>query len=133
MGKNRKKEKGHSVVDMDRRDFLKAASIGSAVTLLGIPLGSREARAEIPVFTAAQQSDLRTLDPHMHAERVCHIVDDTIHDPLVRRDSKNNLVPWLAEKYEHVDGKDWKFYLRKGVKFHNGNPFNAQSVKFTIE
>jgi peptide/nickel transport system substrate-binding protein len=72
------------------------------------------------------------MDPHMHAERVNHIVDDNIHDPLVRRDAKNNLVPWLAEKYEQ-EGKDWKFYLRKGVKFHNGSPFNAQSVKFSIE
>jgi len=121
---------GH--LGLNRRDFLKVAS-GSAVTLLGISLGPRRASAEIPVFTAAQQSDLRTLDPHMHADRVNHIVDDNIHDPLVRRDAKNNLIPWLAEKYEVVNGKDWKFTLRKGVKFHNGNPFDAKAVKFTIE
>lgn len=118
---------------MERRTFLKAGCIGSAVTLLGIPLGLREARAEIPVFTVAQASDLRTLDPHMHNERVSHIVDNNIHDPLVRRDAKNNLVPWLAEKYELVEGRNWKFYLRKGVTFHNGHPFNARSVKYTIE
>jgi peptide/nickel transport system substrate-binding protein len=118
---------------LERREFLKIAGAGSAVTLLGIPLGAGRASAEIPVFTAAQASDLRTLDPHMHAERVNHIVDDNIHDPLVRRDAKNNLVPWLAEKFEVVDGKDWKFTLRKGVKFQNGNPFDARSVKFTIE
>jgi peptide/nickel transport system substrate-binding protein len=128
--KDREKER---VLDLDRRDFLKIAGASSAVTLLGIPLGSGRAFAEIPVFTAAQASDLRTLDPHMHAERVNHIVDDNIHDPLVRRDAKNNLIPWLAEKYEVVNGKDWKFMLRNGVKFHNGNPFDARSVKFTIE
>ena len=122
-----------SVCGMDRRSFLKAGLIGSAVTLLGIPLGSRRAYAEIPEFTVAQASGLRTLDPHMHSERVNHIVDDNIHDPLVRRDAKNNLIPWLATGYEIVNGKDWKFTLRKGVTFHNGNPFNAGSVKFTIE
>jgi ABC-type transport system substrate-binding protein len=99
--KDREKER---VLDLDRRDFLKIAGASSAVTLLGIPLGSGRAFAEIPVFTAAQASDLRTLDPHMHAERVNHIVDDNIHDPLVRRDAKNNLIPWLAEKYEVVTG-----------------------------
>jgi peptide/nickel transport system substrate-binding protein len=133
MGKMIHDEKGQSVYDMDRRGFLKISLIGSAVTLLGIPLGSRRAYAEIPQFTVAQASGLRTLDPHMHSERVNHIVDDNIHDPLVRRDAKNNLIPWLATKYEIVEGKDWKFTLRKGVTFHNGNPFNAGSVKYTIE
>lgn len=133
MDRVRKKGEGRSSASMDRRTFLKLSSVGSAVTLLGIPLGSGRASAEIPVFTAAQASDLRTLDPHMHNERVNHIVDNNIHDPLVRRDAKNHLVPWLAEKYEIVDGRNWKFYLRKGIVFHNGNPFNARSVKFTIE
>ncbi len=118
---------------IDRRDFLKIGSGAAAVTLMGLPLGARRAWAEIPTFTVAQQSDLRTLDPHMHADRVNHIVDDNIHDPLVRRDAKNNLIPWLAEKYEVVNGKDWKFTLRKNVKFHSGNPFDARAVKFTIE
>ena len=118
---------------MNRRQFLKATSIGTAVTLLGIPLGRGTAKAQIPSFTIAQASGLRTLDPHMHAERVNHIVDDNIHDPLVRRNAKNKLIPWLAESYEIVDEKNWKFQLRKGVKFHNGNPFNARSVKYTIE
>jgi peptide/nickel transport system substrate-binding protein len=131
---NRQKDREQDgALGLDRREFLKFAGAGSAVTLLGIPLGPQRAFAEIPVFTAGQASDLRTLDPHMHADRVNHIVDDNIHDPLVRRDAKNNLIPWLAEKYEVVNGKDWKFTLRKGVKFHNGNPFDARSVKFTIE
>ena len=131
---NRQKDREQDgALGLDRREFLKIAGAGSAVTLLGIPLGPQRAFAEIPVFTAGQASDLRTLDPHMHADRVNHIVDDNIHDPLVRRDAKNNLIPWLAEKYEVVNGKDWKFTLRKGVKFHNGNPFDARSVKFTIE
>ena len=76
MKKMRHSVNGQSVYDMDRRSFLKVGLIGSAVTLLGMPLGSRKAYAEIPQFTVAQASGLRTLDPHMHSERVNHIVDD---------------------------------------------------------
>lgn len=133
MKKEMNGQNGQSGYDLDRRSFLKLGLIGSAVTLIGIPLGVRSAGAEIDSFTVAQGSGLRTLDPHMHSERVNHIVDDNIHDPLIRRNAKNDLIPWLAEKYEIVNGKDWKFYLKKGIKFHNGNPFDARSVKYTIE
>ncbi len=52
---------------------------------------------------------------------------------LQRKGPDGKLVPALAEKWEHPDELTWKFYLRKGVTFHNGNPFTAEDVKFTFE
>lgn len=52
---------------------------------------------------------------------------------LERKGSAGELVPALATKWERPDELTWKFYLRKGVKFHNGNSFNAMDVKFTFE
>lgn len=52
---------------------------------------------------------------------------------LQRKGSDGILAPALAERWERLDALSWKFYLRKGVKFHNGNPFNAADVKFTFE
>jgi peptide/nickel transport system substrate-binding protein len=52
---------------------------------------------------------------------------------LQRKGSEGTLVPALALKWEHPDLLTWRFYLRKGVKFHNGNDFNAADVKFTFE
>ncbi|MCJ7686688.1 MAG: ABC transporter substrate-binding protein, partial [Desulfobacteraceae bacterium] len=52
---------------------------------------------------------------------------------LQRKGSEGTLAPALAERWERLDALSWKFYLRKGVKFHNGNPFNAADVKFTFE
>jgi peptide/nickel transport system substrate-binding protein len=52
---------------------------------------------------------------------------------LQRKGSQGQLLPALAVKWEHPDLLTWRFHLRKGVKFHNGNAFNAADVKFTFE
>ena len=54
-------------------------------------------------------------------------------DGLLQRREDGKLYPALAERYEHPDLLTWKFYLKKGIKFHNGNPFTAADVKFTFE
>src|SRR6266567_1677145 len=57
-----------------------------------------------------------------------------IYDRLLDRDPKTfKPVPMLATSYKIVNDTTWEFKLRKGVKFHNGEPFTAQSVKATIE
>ena len=53
-----------------------------------------------------------------------------IYDRLVERDNQSKYHPHLAESWEEAaDGKSWVFHLRKDVKFHNGEPFNAEAVK----
>ncbi|MBC7359939.1 MAG: ABC transporter substrate-binding protein [Desulfacinum sp.] len=52
---------------------------------------------------------------------------------LQRKGPDGKLVPALAERWEHPDLLTWRLYLRKGVTFHNGNPFNAEDVKFSFE
>jgi peptide/nickel transport system substrate-binding protein len=52
---------------------------------------------------------------------------------LQRKGFDGTLAPALAERWERLDALSWKFWLRKGVKFHNGNPFTAADVKFTFE
>jgi len=45
-----------------------------------------------------------------------------------------NPVPGLAERWEAQEGaKVWIFYLRKGIRFHDGTPFNAEAVKFNFD
>jgi peptide/nickel transport system substrate-binding protein len=61
-------------------------------------------------------------------------IQSNIGDCLVWKDRKTGrFVPWLAERFERVNDKAWRFYLRHGVQFTNGEPFNAASAKFTLD
>lgn len=61
-------------------------------------------------------------------------VATNIFDGLTYRGPDLKLVPGLAESWEELDeGKRIRFKLRQGVKFHNGEDFNAAAVKFTFE
>lgn len=56
-----------------------------------------------------------------------------VFDSLLEKDEKG-LIPWLAEKWDiSPDGKTYTFYLRQGVKWHDGKPLTAQDVAFTLE
>lgn len=56
-----------------------------------------------------------------------------IYDTLVFADNTGKLVPQLATGWKNVDDLTWEFKLRQNVTFHNGEPFTADAVKFTLE
>jgi peptide/nickel transport system substrate-binding protein len=56
-----------------------------------------------------------------------------ITEPLVRITLDYEIIPWLAESWEQVDETTWRFNLRQGVKFHNGDDFNAEAAKWSID
>jgi peptide/nickel transport system substrate-binding protein len=79
-------------------------------------------------------ADISTLDPHMHNVRGMLIVGWQLFDNLLSRDPTTmKPVPHLAESWQLVDELTWEFKLRHGVRFHNGEPFNATTVKYNFE
>ncbi len=57
-----------------------------------------------------------------------------IFDTLVWKDSSGELIPWLATEWKGSDdGLTWTFTLRDGVKWHDGQPFTADDVIFSVE
>ena len=58
-----------------------------------------------------------------------NVATSLIYDRLVVQDADQSFHPHLAESWEEApDGMQWVFHLKKGVSFHNGEPFNAQAV-----
>lgn len=75
--------------------------------------------------------DVAGMDPGFLTENAQ--VVDNIYDRLVMRDEDMNLVPGLATEWSQVNDTTWEFKLREGVKFHNGEDFNADAVKYSID
>ena len=75
-----------------------------------------------------------TLDPHISGQANAFRVLINIVDGLVYWDQEGNVHPMLAERWRiSPNGKVYTFWLRKGVKFHDGTPFNAAAVKFSLD
>ncbi len=79
-------------------------------------------------------ADPDSLDPANTDSNPGEAVGHMVHNYLVRFDAKVNLHPDLATKWtQSKDGLSWTFTLRKGVKFHDGTPFNAEAVKYNFD
>jgi peptide/nickel transport system substrate-binding protein len=98
--------------------------------------------AMLPSCAGAQpQGELRVaipwtpenLDPTMNLSSIRAMVGVTMFDSLVGRDADNRIVPQLAESWRLVDDTTWQLKLRRSVVFHDGEPFNAEAVRFTFQ
>ncbi|MCL7749881.1 glutathione ABC transporter substrate-binding protein [Halalkalibacter alkaliphilus] len=81
----------------------------------------------------ANLSDAVALDPHGSNDTPSSNVAQNIYEALVEQDEDMELQPGLAESWEMVDDLTWEFYLREGVKFHDGSDFNADVVKANLD
>lgn len=97
------------------------------VTMFAVPALAKD------TLVVANIYDARTLDPIVQNEVATSGMCLHIYDTLIGLDQETNLVPMLAEKWERIDDVTYKFFLRQGVKFHNGEPFTAADVKYTVE
>ena len=80
----------------------------------------------------ANQGDLKSLDPYTLNETTTNAHLGHVYEGLTKRGKDLKVEPGLAERWEvSDDGLTWRFFLRKGVKFHNGNPFTADDVVFS--
>ena len=95
--------------------------------------GDEAPEAEAGQLVIAQSSDILTMDPHMHRNRPTQNVIHNVFESLVNQDNELTPVPELATEWEQVDDLTWRFHLREGVTFHNGEEFDAEDVKFSIE
>jgi peptide/nickel transport system substrate-binding protein len=113
---------------MTLRPKFKAALMAGfiAATLVATPA------AQAVTFRIADQGDITSMDPHSLNESLQLSFLQSTYEPLVARDKKLGMVPGLATKWTQTNPSTWRFDLRKGVKFHDGTPFTADDVLFTL-
>ena len=79
------------------------------------------------------QAAITSMDPHFHNLSPNNALSLHIFQPLIQRDENQKLVPGLATAWKALDDLTWEFKLRKNVRFHDGSPFTAEDVVFTLK
>lgn len=85
------------------------------------------------VLTIASGNDIVSFDIHNHNNTSTEAVHINMYNYLVRKDANQKIQPDLATSWYKLDDTTWEFKLRNDVKFHNGDPFTAADVKYTLE
>jgi len=108
-------------------------SLGLLLALLGLSSPGLAGQAE-RVITIAQYADAVSLDPQDTNDNASYSIEKPIIEGLIGFNEKMEQIPQLAEKWDaSPDARVYTFYLRKGVKFHDGTPFNAAAVKANFD
>lgn len=106
------------------------------LTLLGvaiaIPLMITPAIGGEKVITMGHGGEPSSLNP-LGADQPAQDRFASAFEPMVYIDADAKPIPQLATSWEIVDGNRWRFHLRKGVKFHNGEDFTVEDVSFTVD
>lgn len=112
-----------------RRGLLSLALTGS-LTLAG---WSATTLAQTKDLTIALSTPVTTVDPHFHNLSPNNAMAAHVFETLVKADASLKTYPGLAESWKALSDTEWEFKLRKGVKWHNGEPFTAEDVAATIK
>jgi peptide/nickel transport system substrate-binding protein len=114
-----------------RRDVLLGA--GAVLAAAAARPGPVSAQARKGEIVAGLSERMLTLDPANHYSISATSVLRHIYDPLIEVTNDSKFVPCLAESWTPVNNTTWRFTLRKGVKFHDGTPFTADSVIYSLK
>jgi peptide/nickel transport system substrate-binding protein len=105
----------------------------SLAALAFVAAGTAQAQKSADTLRVAWRDQIADVDPYYNNLRTGLIVAHQAWDTLVYRDPDGFVMkPLLATSWKWVDDVTLEFELRKGVKFHNGDPFTAADVVYTV-
>jgi len=106
-----------------------------SLVIYTVSMGYTAGLAQRKSLVFGVDSQITTLDPHLAVDKSSRQVCKAIYQTLVRYlPERKEIEPCLATSWEtEKQNKEWVFHLRKGIKFHDGTSFNAESVAFSFE
>ena len=113
--------------------FFFLTTLTLSTVFLSLP-AEADSHAKGGTFIFGRGGDSVGLDPALEEDGESFKVCDNIYDTLIQyKDGSTEIEPGLATSWESSeDGLTWTFHLRKGVTFHDGTPFNAEAVLFSL-
>ena len=94
--------------------------------------GEAEANLDATIRVGANEDQWTVNGTAAKATHFMYVTNQNVYEPLIYLRSDYTLQPALAERWElQPDGKTWRFFLRRGVTFHDGTPFTADDVVWT--
>lgn len=111
------------------------SGVAMAALIATFALGAAPGHAQKSADTLriAWRDAIATLDPYRNQQRSGLILAHHLFDGLVHRDPESfTLKPLLATSWRYVDNTRLEFELRRGVTFHDGTPFSADDVVYTV-
>src|SRR6267143_1583435 len=100
-----------------------------AACALAVPAAAPAQNLVVQVATEPPGLDL-TATP---ASATAAVVFYNVQEALVKVDRHGRLVPWLAERWHTTDDRNYTFFLKRGVRFHNGRELRAADVKYVFD
>lgn len=121
--------------EMDRRQFLERLALSTAALMGGsLTLHASSASAKAGgTLRIGVPENFSSLDPYKKIGRLDYNAVINIFDTLVTYGPDFVPAPALAESWEQIDDKTWRFRLRRGVVFSDGTAFDAEAAKYAIE
>ena len=114
------------------RSVVQVVACALVAGLLGIGSPAVAAKKDNTLRFAYDQAP-ESVDPYFNNVRIGVIIGANVWDTLIYRDPvTNEYKGQLAKSWKQVDDKTIDFELREGIKFHNGEPFDADSVVYTL-
>jgi len=109
----------------------RVSSAAFATVALGLSLALASAQAQ--TLRWSSQGDLQTMDPDSRNESLTNSLNGQVYETLTGRDKQLNIVPMLATEWQQTGPLQWRMKLRPNVKWHDGSPFSADDVVFSIK
>ena len=115
------------------RKYVARAAISAITAILFAATPFAAAQNKPRDINIGLQAAITSMDPHFHNLSPNNSMMLHVFDPLIKRDENQKLAPGLATSWKALDDLTWEFKLRKNVRFHDGSPFTAEDVAFTLK